>query len=340
LNIPNPENYNPKIKTIAVLGSGSWATALVKIFTDSGIHVHWYLRKKDDVDFIKKHLHNKNYLTDVKFNPSDITLSSELSTVIKQNKWIALAIPSVYLEETLEKIKIPLNEKIIISGVKGILPKSNLLIGPYFSTVFGLPQEQFVVISGPSHAEEIALNQLSFLTIGCFERNTTNRLKQMMNAPYLKLKTSNDVMGIEYAATLKNIFALAAGIAKGLGYGDNFQSVLMSNSTNEMKRFLNRINPHKRNINSSVYQGDLLVTAYSRHSRNRCFGEFIGQDFSPKEVAQKMKMVAEGYFASRTIHLLKKEINIKTPIVDAVYDILYNKKSAKVIFEKLIKSLS
>lgn len=322
------------------MGSGSWATALVKIFTDSGMHVHWYIRKKEEVDFIKKYLHNKNYLTEVKFNPNQITPSSALNDVIKKNKWIVLAIPSAYLEGTLEKIKSPLGEKIIISGVKGILPKSNSLIGPYLSTFMALPPEQFVVISGPSHAEEIALNQLSFLTLGCVETNTSHCLKKMMNASYLRLKASDDVLGIEYAATLKNIFALAGGIAKGLGYGDNFLSVLMSNSTNEMNQFLNKINPHKRNINGSVYQGDLLVTAYSKHSRNRRFGELIGQGFSPKEVGQKMKMVAEGYFASHTIQLLKKDIKVKTPIIDGVHDILYNKKSAQTTFTKLIKSLS
>lgn len=325
---------------VALLGNGSWATAIAKIFTDSGIHVHWYFRKEEDVEYIKKHLHNQNYLTGVHFVREQISPSSNLEDVLEKSKWIVLTIPSAYLEETLEQIKFPLDDKIVVSGVKGILPKSNRLTGSYLKEFLGLPENQFVVISGPSHAEEVALNQLSFLTLGCVDLKISERLRQMMKTPYLKIKVSDDVLGIEYSAALKNIFALAAGIAKGLGYGDNFQSVLISNATSEMKRFLKEINSCKRNINKSVYLGDLLVTAYSSHSRNRHFGELIGQGFNLKEVGQKMKMVAEGYFASRTIYNLKKNIKVKTPIIDAVYEILYKKKSPKITFEKLIEKFS
>ena len=228
----------------------------------------------------------------------------------------------------------------MISGVKGILPKSNLLPGAYLNTNLALPRAHFVVLSGPSHAEEIALNRLSFLTIGCSDLNIASFLKQKMKAPYLKLKTSDDVLGIEYSATLKNIFALAAGIAKGLNYGDNFQSVLISNSVMEMKRLLKKISPSKRNINHSVYLGDLLVTAYSIHSRNRRFGELIGKGLRQEQVQKQMKMVAEGYFASKTIYDLKRDLDVKTPIIDAVYAILYQQESPEKSFKNLVQELT
>ena len=228
----------------------------------------------------------------------------------------------------------------MISGVKGILPKSNLLPGAYLNTNLGLPRAHFVVLAGPSHAEEIALNRLSFLTIGCSDLNIASFLKQKMKAPYLKLKTSDDILGIEYSATLKNIFALAAGIAKGLNYGDNFQSVLISNSVMEMKRLLKKISPSKRNINHSVYLGDLLVTAYSIHSRNRRFGELIGKGVRQEQVQKQMKMVAEGYFASKTIYDLKRDLDVKTPIIDAVYAILYQQESPEKSFKNLVQELT
>ena len=228
----------------------------------------------------------------------------------------------------------------MISGVKGILPKSNLLPGAYLNTNLALPRAHFVVLSGPSHAEEIALNRLSFLTIGCSDLNIASFLKQKMKAPYLKLKTSDDILGIEYSATLKNIFALAAGIAKGLNYGDNFQSVLISNSVMEMKRLLKKISPSKRNINHSVYLGDLLVTAYSIHSRNRRFGELIGKGLRQEQVQKQMKMVAEGYFASKTIYDLKRDLDVKTPIIDAVYAILYQQESPEKSFKNLVQELT
>jgi len=228
----------------------------------------------------------------------------------------------------------------VISGVKGILPKSNLLPGAYLNTNLALPRAHFVVLSGPSHAEEIALNRLSFLTIGCSNLNIANFLKQKMKAPHLKLKTSDDVLGIEYSATLKNIFALTAGIAKGLNYGDNFQSVLISNSVMEMKRLLKKISPSKRNINNSVYLGDLLVTAYSIHSRNRRFGELIGKGLQQEQVQKQLKMVAEGYFASKTIYDLKSNLNVKTPIIDAVYAILYQQESPEKSFKNLVQKFT
>ena len=326
--------------SFAVIGNGSWATALVKIFTDSGIHVNWYFRKKEKATYIEKYLHNQDYLTQVKFNPEKITPNSDINELIQKSKWLVLATPSLYLEALLEQVKTPLSDKIVISGVKGILPKSNLLPGAYLNTNLGLPRAHFVVLSGPSHAEEIALNRLSFLTIGCSDLNIASFLKQKMKAPYLKLKTSDDILGIEYSATLKNIFALAAGIAKGLNYGDNFQSVLISNSVMEMKRLLKKISPSKRNINHSVYLGDLLVTAYSIHSRNRRFGELIGKGLRQEQVQKQMKMVAEGYFASKTIYDLKRDLDVKTPIIDAVYAILYQQESPEKSFKNLVQELT
>ena len=243
MNFTGSNSTSSNKDSFAVIGNGSWATALVKIFTDSGIHVNWYFRKKEKATYIEKYLHNQDYLTQVKFNPEKITPNSDINELIQKSKWLVLATPSLYLEALLEQVKTPLSEKIVISGVKGILPKSNLLPGAYLNTNLALQRAHFVVLSGPSHAEEIALNRLSFLTIGCSDLNIANFLKQKMKAPYLKLKTSDDILGIEYSATLKNIFALAAGIAKGLNYGDNFQSVLISNSVMEMKRLLKKISP-------------------------------------------------------------------------------------------------
>lgn len=334
-----PNTIYTAADSFAIIGNGSWATALVKIFSDNGNHVDWYVRKEEDLNYIKAHFQNPKYLKKLKFNPDRITPSNELNTIISRNKWIILATPSAFLEKTFEQIKVPLNKKIIVSGVKGILPNSKMLVGTYLEKKFDVQTEQIVVIAGPCHAEEIAKNRLSFLTLGCSDLNVALSLKSLMSNSYLNITISEDVTGIEIAAVIKNIYAMVAGIAKGLDYGDNFQSVLICNSIVEMKALLNKINPTNRNIDNTVYLGDLIVTAYSEYSRNRRFGELIGKGYSTQAALQKMKMIAEGYFASKNFTSLKKGIDVETPIIDSLYDVLFKEESAEKTMKKLVKKL-
>ena len=325
--------------TIGVLGSGSWATALVKILTDSKLHVNWYVRDQEQAKKTKSSSRNPNYLSEVKFRPRRITVSNDINEVVSKSEWLVIAIPSVYLESELKKINQPLKDKIIVSGVKGFIPETQLIVGEHLHQHYQLPWEQFVVIGGPSHAEEIALERLSYLTLASKNKVKATQLHQVLGTSYLQMKISNDVVGIEYAATLKNVYALASGIAHGLGYGDNFQSVLISNSTREMNRFIKKISKNKRNINHSAYLGDLLVTAYSLFSRNRRFGNMIGRGYTVKGTQIEMSMIAEGYYASESAFKVSKKIESNTPIIDAVYQILYLKKSPKKTFKKLSKKL-
>ena len=325
--------------TIGVLGSGSWATALVKILTDSKLHVNWYVRDQEQAKKTKSSSRNPNYLSEVKFRPRRITVSNDINEVVSKSEWLVIAIPSVYLESELKKINQPLKDKIIVSGVKGFIPETQLIVGEHLHQHYQLPWEQFVVIGGPSHAEEIALERLSYLTLASKDKVKATQLHQLLGTSYLQMKISNDVVGIEYAATLKNVYALASGIAHGLGYGDNFQSVLISNSTREMNRFIKKISKNKRNINHSAYLGDLLVTAYSLFSRNRRFGNMIGRGYTVKGTQIEMSMIAEGYYASESAFKVSKKIESNTPIIDAVYQILYLKRSPKKTFKKLSKKL-
>lgn len=325
--------------TIGVLGSGSWATALVKILTDSKLHVNWYVRDQEQAKKTKSSSRNPNYLSEVKFRPRRITVSNDINEVVSKSEWLVIAIPSVYLESELKKINQPLKDKIIVSGVKGFIPETQLIVGEHLHQHYQLPWEQFVVIGGPSHAEEIALERLSYLTLASKNKVKATQLHQLLGTSYLQMKISNDVVGIEYAATLKNVYALASGIAHGLGYGDNFQSVLISNSTREMNRYIKKISKNKRNINHSAYLGDLLVTAYSLFSRNRRFGNMIGRGYTVKGTQIEMSMIAEGYYASESAFKVSKKIESNTPIIDAVYQILYLKKSPKKTFKKLSKKL-
>ena len=325
--------------TIGVLGSGSWATALVKILTDSKLHVNWYVRDQKQAKKTKSSSRNPNYLSEVKFRPRRITVSNDINEVVSKSEWLVTAIPSVYLESELKKINQPLKDKIIVSGVKGFIPETQLIVGEHLHQHYQLPWEQFVVIGGPSHAEEIALERLSYLTLASKNKVKATQLHQLLGTSYLQMKISNDVVGIEYAATLKNVYALASGIAHGLGYGDNFQSVLISNSTREMNFFIKKISKNKRNINHSAYLGDLLVTAYSLFSRNRRFGNMIGRGYTVKGAQIEMSMIAEGYYASESAFKVSKKIESNTPIIDAVYQILYLKKSPKKTFKKLSKKL-
>ena len=327
--------------TYGVVGGGSWATAIVKMLSENLSEIHWYMRNVSAIEHIRKENHNPNYLSAVEFNPDQIKLTSNINELVKACDLIILAIPSAFLDATLRQITIPIKDKNVVSGVKGIIPESKCIVGDHLHQNFDLPWDQFIVIAGPSHAEEVALERLSYLTLASTKKSNAVQLKKLMQTKYIHVKTSKDVVGVEYAATLKNIFALAVGIAHGLNYGDNFQSVLMSNAIREMNRFLKKLSKSRRNINQSAYLGDLLVTGYSTFSRNRRFGNMIGRGYTVKGAQLEMNMIAEGYYATKSAHLLNEKNKNKTklPIIDAVYDILYEGKDPKKTFKKLTEML-
>ena len=325
-----------------VIGSGSWATALIKILSENVKEINWYVRNSENIDFIKTNSHNPNYLSSVNLDLSKLKISEDISKVAQNSDVIIIAIPSEYVNSEMKKINIDISEKIIICALKGLVQETNLLFGKHMNKFFNVAKNNFLVIGGPCHAEEVALEKLSYLTIGSSNIKLCEKISDDFSCKYINVKASDDVVGIEYASMLKNIYALAVGISNGLGYGDNYQSVLMSNSIKEMKRFISKRHKIKRNINNSAYLGDLLVTGYSTFSRNRMFGNMIGKGYTVKAAQLEMKMVAEGYIATKKAFLLNQDsINkIKTPIIDAVYKILYKKRSARKIFKELSDVIS
>ena len=326
----------------AVFGAGSWATAIVKMLCENLNEVGWYMRSV----FTKEHLlseqHNPNYLSSVEFHMDQLKLSNDINEMAKYADVLIFAIPSVFMHSELEKLKVDISNKIIVSAVKGIMPESGLLVGEHFTKFYNVHDQNIAVIAGPCHAEEVALERLSYLTISCADLSKAKRIAKNLSSDYIKTKVNDDVIGVEYAVMLKNIYAIAAGIAHGLGYGDNFQSVLMSNSIREMKRFIRKMHKMKRNINNSAYLGDLLVTGYSVFSRNRMFGNMIGKGYTVKSAMMEMSMVAEGYYATKSAHLLNEKNSKKTklPIIDAVYEVLYENKNPKKVFKKLTEKLN
>ena len=322
----------------AVIGGGSWATAIVKMLCENVKELNWYMRNEDAIEHIKTHLHNPNYLSSVEFHIEQLNLSADINQVITNSDYIIFAIPSAFLHAELSKLTVDLSDKIVFSAIKGIVPETSLIVGEHFNEVYKVPFENIGVITGPCHAEEVALEKLSYLTIASNDKNKADIVASHLKSEYITCKTTDDIIGTEYAAVLKNIYAIAAGIAHGLGYGDNFQSVLMSNAIREMKRFIKKRHSMKRNINNSAYLGDLLVTGYSIFSRNRMFGNMIGKGYTVKSAMMEMNMVAEGYYASKSAFELNKGA-AKTPIIDAVYAVLYENRSAKNTFRKLTEHL-
>ena len=326
----------------AVIGSGSWATAIIKILSDNLNSVSWYIRNEENLDYIQKNKHNPNYLSSVELNLSKIHVGKDINQIVDSSDVIILVVPSEFINSELEKIKVDISNKIVISGIKGIVPETGLLVGEHMTTKFKILKENFLVIAGPCHAEEVALERLSYLTIACYKKSLAKTICLDFNNKYIKTKVSDDIIGIEYSSMLKNIYAIAAGIAHGLGYGDNFQSILMSNAIREISRFIKRKHKIKRNINHSAYLGDLLVTGYSVFSRNRMFGNMIGKGYTVKAAQMEMKMIAEGYVSTKKAMQLNAE-NIKkakTPIIEAVNAILYEKSSPKNTFKNLNKKLN
>lgn len=323
----------------AVVGGGSWATAIAKMLCVNEDEIAWYMRNEDAIAHIKTHHHNPNYLSSVEFNTKKLRLTSDINEAVAYADYIIFAIPSAFLGGELKKLTERLSGKVIFSAIKGIVPETSLIVGEHFHDVYSIPYENIGVITGPCHAEEVALERLSYLTIACGDEEKAKVMADALSGNYIKAKITDDIIGTEYAAMLKNIYAIAAGIAHGLGYGDNFQSVLMSNGIREMKRFIKKVHKMKRNINDSAYLGDLLVTGYSVFSRNRMFGNMIGKGYTVKSAMMEMSMVAEGYYAAKSAFELNRKHKAKTPIIDAVHAILYEGKEARPVFKKLTEKL-
>ncbi len=320
---------------IAILGGGSWATAIAKIFLTKEKSIYWYMRRDDRIaDFIRLG-HNPAYLTDVPFDTSRIRFSSDINKVVDDAETLVLVTPSPYIKSHIQKLTADISEKTIISAVKGIVPDENLSVSEYFIKKYNVPSKNILVVSGPSHAEEIALERLSYLTLACSDKKKAELYAEKMANNYIRTSVSEDVLGIEYGAVLKNVYAIAAGICYGQKYGDNFHAVLISNAIREMDRFLKAIDPMPRNIDRSVYLGDLLVTSYSNFSRNRVFGTMIGKGYSVKSAQIEMEMVAEGYYGTKCIKEINDHFHIDMPILDTVYNILYGKKNSATEIAKM-----
>lgn len=326
-------------KTVAVLGGGSWATALVKLLTENKRNVLWYMQNKEAILHLEKWGRNPNYLSSTQLKKRRLTLSYDLNEIVEKADLILLCIPAAFIASELKSLKLSIAGKIVISAVKGVVPETLQIVGDYLHNEWKLPYDHIAVIAGPSHAEEIALEKHSYLTIACQDSKKAEFIASLLKTKYVRTKISNDIFGTEYAAILKNIYGIAAGIAHGLSYGDNFQSVLMSNAIREMKRYIRNVHKLKRNINNSAYLGDLLVTGYSVFSRNRTFGNLIGKGYTVMAAQAEMNMVAEGYYATKSAKLLGINFKTRTPIIDAVYATLYENKSPSKVFLRLSKKL-
>ncbi len=337
------EEMSEQKTKIGVIGSGSWATAMIKMLTDNHKDkvINWWVRKQEDIDYIKCYQHNPSYLSAVEIKLAEHSLFIDAKAVIQQSDIVILNTPAAYLEDALEGLTPEdMQGKIIVSAIKGIIPSLKEIVGEYLVDKYAVSTDDIIVVGGPCHAEEVSLEKLSYLTFA--SKNTANAafVAQFFQTHYIKTVISNDAIGVEYGAVLKNIYALAGGICHGIGYGDNFQAVLISNAIREMEYFVDTLAPQDREINNSGYLGDLLVTAYSQFSRNRTFGTMIGKGYSVKSAQLEMNMVAEGYFASDCIQEIINRHRLQMPICNTVYDILYKNKSAVLAVKELADKLS
>jgi glycerol-3-phosphate dehydrogenase (NAD(P)+) len=328
-------------KSVAVIGSGSWATALVKLLSNNLQEINWFMRSEDDCKYVKQNLHNPRYLSSVQFNENKLKLFFDVEACIKNADIVVLAVPSAFCHDTIKNLpKELLANKIIFSAIKGIIPQYNLIVGEYLNKQFDIPLNQIGVIAGPCHAEEVALEKLSYLTLACTDVNNAETLATMLRCRYMKVTCIDDIYGTEYSAVLKNVVAIAGGVCHGLGYGDNFLSVLVSNAIQEIERFVKAVHPIDRDIKASAYLGDLLVTAYSQFSRNRMFGTMLGKGYSVKMAQLEMNMIAEGYFAVKCVHEINKTYQVDMPITQAVYNICYENISPMIEMKLLSDKLS
>jgi glycerol-3-phosphate dehydrogenase (NAD(P)+) len=324
---------------IAIIGSGSWATAMAKILLNNLESINWFFRNQDNINFFKENGHNPNYLCDVIFDVNKINFYNDINQIALDSDILVLVIPSAFLKESLSNLTVDISKKFIISAIKGIVPDDNLIVGKFINQQFNVPFESIGIIAGPCHAEEVALERLSYLTIACPDVKKARAFALMTESSYIRAHISDDIYGTEYASVLKNIIAIAAGICNGLHYGDNFQAVLISNAIQEIKRFVDKVHPITRDIKGSSYLGDLLVTAYSQFSRNRLFGTMIGKGYSIRSAQLEMHMVAEGYYAVKCIKEINQEHNVNMPICDAVYNICYENISPTIEIRLLTENL-
>ena len=331
-----------KLNRILVVGGGSWATANIKMLTDNTTpkEIFWWMRNAEAANHINQFGHNPNYLSSVEIKVPGENISTNLKELMKNADKVLLNVPAAFLKEAMADITVAnMNGKKVISAIKGIVPDENLIIFEYLNKAYGVTAENFAVLSGPCHAEEVALEKLSYLTIASGDVDFATEFAGMINTRYVKTIISDDIYGTEYAAVLKNVYAIASGICHGVGYGDNFQAVLISNAIRELKRFVDAIHPIDRDIKESAYLGDLLVTAYSQFSRNRTFGNMVGKGYTVKSAQLEMNMIAEGYYAVNCLHQINKQYNVNMPICEAVYAILYQKRSPASQMQQLAEKL-
>lgn len=325
--------------TCAVIGYGSWATAIVKILCEKEKKVGWYIRNDEVLECVTQESYNPKYLSEVEFETKKLVASNDLNEVVEKHDIIILAMPSAYMKNFMEPLTVSLENKFVVSAIKGIVPDDYLTVVEYLNTQYNLPYKQIGIITGPSHAEEVALERLSYLTVVCPDIELAHALGDKMLCKYINISYSQDLYGIEYATVLKNIYAISVGMAIGLGYGDNFVSVLIANCAREMNNFLEQTYPHARETRESAYLGDLLVTCYSSYSRNRRLGLLMGRGFNIRSALNEMTMVAEGYFASDCIRHINEQHQVQMPIADMVYGVLYRKLSARKSMRTLSKLL-
>ena len=343
--------------TFGILGSGSWGTAIAKILTDNNNTIWWWNRSAEAIQQFKQKKHNPQYLTAARFDVNKLQLTTQVEDVIKHSDIIIIAIPSAYTSAVLSSLPKNIFEgKKIMSAVKGILPEQNELLNDFLQMNFNVKIEDYFALLGPCHAEEVAAEKLSYLTFTGVDENATTAIAKHFKTDYLNTVTNKDIYGVQYAAVLKNIYAVAAGIAHGLDYGDNFLSVLIANSADEMAGFLrkagiinaevgymehgkNKTDNKHANYAASVYLGDLLVTCYSLFSRNRTFGNMIGKGYSVKNAQLEMSMVAEGYNAAKCMHIINEKVQAEMPIAQTVFDILWNGIDAKTGFKNIEEGL-
>jgi len=326
-----------------MIGGGSWATAVIKMLSDNLTEkeIYWWLRDTASIAHLKQYKHNPKYLSSVELRLPENNISNDISQIIKEADYVILNVPAAFLKETLRGVTPEmLAGKKIVSAIKGIVPDENQIIGEFMHEKFNVPLDDILVISGPCHAEEVALEKLSYLTIASINLETANSFSKLLNTRYIKTNISDDIFGTEYAAVLKNIYAVASGICHGIGYGDNFQAVLISNAIREIKRFVEAVHPINRDIKESAYLGDLLVTAYSQFSRNRTFGNMIGKGYTVKSAQLEMNMIAEGYYAASCMHVINKKYKVEMPICRAVYAILYERHSPQIEMSLLTEQLN
>lgn len=332
---------------IGIIGNGSWATALVKILTDNGQSVTWWMRNAASIEHIKRRRHNPNYLPSAYFDTSLLNLQNNVQEVVNASNLLVMAVPSAYILDVLGNIdKGSLKDKMVLSAIKGLVPGEDVLLNEHLHQQFGLPLRNYFAVLGPCHAEEVAAEKLSYLTFSGVDEGAADDIAALFKTPYINTIVNDDILGVQYAAVLKNIYALGAGIAHGLEYGDNFLSVYIANSADEMAGFLRKVgaqhmvvgehaktNPltRRKDINyaASVYLGDLLVTCYSLYSRNRTFGNMIGKGYTVQSAQLEMNMVAEGYYASKCIYNINKKIGADIPIAETVYKILWERMQAE-----------